>query len=139
MGESLAIPLGRILQLDSKGSGLFVDNRGHARNGYCFPQKEGRGVPFVAQWSQTQLVPMRTQVQSLASLSGSRICCCCELLCTSQMLPWLWLWPAAAALIRPLAWKLPYALKMCGPKHTHTQKGRMKYLGWHLLRTYNKE
>ena len=23
---------------------------------------------------------------------------------------WLWLWPAAAALIRPLAWDLPYAM-----------------------------
>mgnify|MGYP007071216099 CR=1 FL=1 len=23
---------------------------------------------------------------------------------------WLWRWPAAAALIRPLAWELPYAL-----------------------------
>ena len=26
------------------------------------------------------------------------------------VLLWLWLWPAAAALIQPLAWKLPYAL-----------------------------
>ena len=24
-------------------------------------------------------------------------------------LAWLWLWPAAVALIRPLAWELPYA------------------------------
>ena len=26
-------------------------------------------------------------------------------------LPWLWSWPAAAALIQPLAWARPYAAK----------------------------
>ena len=41
------------------------------------------GVPIVAQWKQTQLVSMR-RVQSLASLSGSRIRCCHELWCRSQ-------------------------------------------------------
>jgi len=30
--------------------------------------------------------------------------------CSSNLaLPWLWLGPAAAALIQPLAWELPYA------------------------------
>ena len=28
---------------------------------------------------------------------------------SDPVLLWLWLWPAAAALIQPLAWKLPYA------------------------------
>ena len=41
------------------------------------------GVPIMAQWKQTQLVSMR-RVQSLASLSGSRIRCCHELWCRSQ-------------------------------------------------------
>ena len=42
---------------------------------------------------------MRLQVQSLASISGLRIQCCCELWCRL----------AATAPIRPLAWELPYA------------------------------
>ena len=45
---------------------------------------------------------MRVQVWSLASLSRLRIQRCCE----------LWCRPAAAALIRPLAWELPYATGM---------------------------
>ena len=42
---------------------------------------------------------MRTQVQSLASLSGLRIQCCQELWCSL----------AATAVVWPLAWKLPHA------------------------------
>ena len=45
------------------------------------------GVPIVAQWKQIQLVSMRMQVQSLASLSRLRIWRCLELQCRSQM--WL--------------------------------------------------
>ena len=41
----------------------------------------------MAQWKRTRLVSMRMQVQSLASLSGLRNRCCCELWCRSQM--WL--------------------------------------------------
>ena len=57
--------------------------------------------PFVAQRWQTQQVSMRMRVRPLAPLSGLKI--------------WRWreLWCrlAAAALIRPLAWKLPpYAM-----------------------------
>ena len=37
------------------------------------------GVPIVAQWVRTQIVSVRMQVQSLDSLSGVRILCCCEL------------------------------------------------------------
>ena len=61
---------------------------------------------MMAQWHQTQLVSMRTQVQSLVSLSGLRIWHCHELWCR---LLWLWCGPAAAAPIRPPAWELPYA------------------------------
>ena len=45
------------------------------------------GVPIVAQWKRTRLVLMSLWVRSLASLSGSRIWCCRELHCRSQM--WL--------------------------------------------------
>ena len=45
------------------------------------------GVPIMAQWKQTWLVSMRTQVQSLASLSGLKIWCCHELWWKLQM--WL--------------------------------------------------
>ena len=44
------------------------------------------GVPVVAQRKQIQLSSMRTQVQSLASLSGLRIRRCHELRCRSQIL-----------------------------------------------------
>ena len=39
----------------------------------------------MAQWKQISLVSMRTQVQSLALLSGLRIQCCCKLWCRLQM------------------------------------------------------
>ena len=75
------------------------------------------GVPVVAQQKQIWLVSMRTQVQSLAWLSGLSILCCCELRCVSwshrcgldPLLLWLWRRPAAAALIQPPAWELSYA------------------------------
>ena len=56
------------------------------------------------------LVSIRTQVWSLASLSGLRIWHCCELLVSCRhssdpVLLWLWLWPAAAAPMGPLAWE----------------------------------
>ena len=56
---------------------------------------------------------MRTWVWSLALLNGLRIRCCYELWCRSQIHSYptlLWLWPAVAALIWPLAWELPYAM-----------------------------
>ena len=58
------------------------------------------GVPIVAQWKQIQLGTVGLGVRSLASLSGLRIWRCRE----------LWCRPAATALIRPLAWELPYAV-----------------------------
>jgi len=56
---------------------------------------------------------MRLQVQPLALLSGLRIWRCRELWCRCCLdlsLLWLWRWPAAVALIRPLAWEPPYAV-----------------------------
>ena len=57
---------------------------------------------------------MRMQVQSLASLSGLRIrCCCgCGVGCrhgSGPVLLWLWCRPVATAPIGPLAWESPYA------------------------------
>ena len=54
------------------------------------------------------------KVQSLASLSGSSIQCCRELWCRLQtrlisVIAVAVVWPAAIALIQPLALKLPYA------------------------------
>ena len=51
---------------------------------YDFRAKTAWGVPGVVQRKGTHLVPMRTQVQSLALLSGLRIQCCYELRCGSQ-------------------------------------------------------
>ena len=51
---------------------------------------------------------MRTQVQSLASLSGLRIRRCCELWCRSQTQLGSRVavaWAVSTALIRPLAWE----------------------------------
>ena len=39
------------------------------------------GVPVMAQRKRIRLVSMKTQARSLASLSGLRIWCCCELGC----------------------------------------------------------
>ena len=49
---------------------------------------------------------------SLASLNGLKIQCFCELWYRSQtgLLLWLWYRPATIALIRLLAWELPYAV-----------------------------
>ena len=60
---------------------------------------------------------MRTQVRSLASLTGLRIRCCRELwYCgvgcrrgSDPALLWLWCGPAATTPIQPLAWEPPYA------------------------------
>ena len=62
---------------------------------------------------RTQLGSMRMWVGSLALLSALRIKHYHELWCRSQMwlrsgVAWLWCRPAAADLIRPLAWELTY-------------------------------
>ena len=68
-------------------------------------------LPVVAQQKRTQLESIRTQVWSLALLSRLRIwhCGVGRRHGLNPSLLWLWHRPAAAAPIRPLAWKLPYA------------------------------
>ena len=54
---------------------------------------------------------------------------------SDSTLPWLWHRPAAAALIQPLAWKLPYAVSVA-PKKWGKKKERKKYeksVGGHHL------
>ena len=45
-------------------------------------------------------------------------------------LAWLWLWGrlTAIALIRPLAWELPYASGSCSPKKQNKQTKNKDYL-----------
>ena len=53
---------------------------------------------------------MRIEVQSLALTGGLRVSCGVGHRCASDpKVPWLWHRPEAAALIRALAWELPYA------------------------------
>ena len=88
------------------------------------------GAPVLAQWKQIWLVSKRMQHQSLASLSGLRIWCCCQLWCRLQT--WLWSHIAVAvaiALIRPLAiYATVVALK--GKKKRHTQRTIMQSSIW---------
>ena len=83
------------------------------------------GVPIVAQLKQIQLVSMRRQVQYLPSLSCSGIGCCSQLCC----------WPAAIALIQPLAWEGPYAsgvaLKRKKKKKKHSNSNLTSHLKEH--------
>ena len=74
-------------------------------------------VPVLAQWltNPTRIHEVASlQVWSLASLSGLRICRCCE----------LWCRPAAVAPIWPLAWERPYAVGVA--LKTHTKKLLLK-------------
>ena len=73
------------------------------------------GVPIVTQQNRIGLASMRMQVRTLALLSGLRTWHCRELWCRWQTwlgsgMVWLWHGLAAAALIGPLAWELPYAV-----------------------------
>ena len=71
--------------------------------------KTSRGVAIVA-----QLVTNLTSIhEDVGLLSGLRIQCCCDCGCRCSLdllLLWLWRRPAAAALIRPLAWDRPYTM-----------------------------
>ena len=74
--------------------------------------KRETGVSVMVQWLKNTTVPMRTQVQSLALLSGWRILCCLELWCSCRCSSdpmWLWCRLVATALIQPLTWKLVHA------------------------------
>ena len=81
-------------------------------------------------------VSMRTQVRSLASLSGLRICCCLELQCRSQTglgsgIAVAVVWAAATAPIPPLAWKPPCAVD-AALKRQKQKKPRMITVGTSL-------
>ena len=72
-----------------------------------------QGVPVVAPQKRIRLGTMRLLVRSLASLSGLKIWCCCELWCRSQTQLRSGVAAAVAvaavALTGPLAWEPPYA------------------------------
>ena len=78
---------------------------------YILTSKPRLGVPTVAQWKQIYLVSMRTQFQSLFSLSGIAVSCGVGHRCGSDS-ALLWLWPRSVATppIQPLAWEPPYAV-----------------------------
>ena len=63
---------------------------------------------------------MRMRVQSLALLSRLRAQYFCELWCPAL----LWLWPAAVALIQPLARDLPYAASVALKRQKIKKKER---------------
>ena len=73
----------------------------------------------MAQWKQILLVSMKTQVQSLPSLSGSRIWHYLE----------LWCRPAATAPIRPLPWEPPYAAGAALEKEKKQKKKKKMNVG----------
>ena len=78
-------------------------------------KRQRQEFPSWLSGQRTQLVSMRTRVQSLALLSGLRIWCCCE----------LWCRPAATAPIRPLAWDPPYAAGAALKRQKMKRKGRL--------------
>ena len=70
---------------------------------------------------------MRMWVQHLASLGGSRIlrCVSCGVVHrhgSDLVLLWLWCRLAAAALIQPLAWELPYDMGVALKKNKKKKK-----------------
>ena len=93
-----------------------LSHSGNSSGEPILKRKKNRSSHAVAQRKQTRLASMRMCVPSLASLSGLRIRHCCELwyiACILYLDPtflWLLCRSAAAALILPLAWELPYAM-----------------------------
>ena len=81
---------------------------------------------------QTWLVSMRMWVWSLALLSGLSIQHCHELWCRSQSssdLALLWCRPVATALMRPIAWELPYAKRLAVKSENKKQNKTKNYGG----------
>ena len=78
---------------------------------------------------------MKTWVRSLTSLSRLRIWHCREL-CRRGLDPallWLWCRPAAAAPIRPLAWKLPNAMGAALERKKKKKKKKKREQVFHNL------
>ena len=84
------------------------------------------GFPVMAQWVENPasihedagLIPGLTQwVEDPALLLSCGVGLKCSL---GPVLLWLWHRPTAVALIRPLAWKLPYAAGTALKRNTHT-------------------
>ena len=87
------------------------------------------GIPVVAQRQRVQLGTMRLRVRSLASLSGLSVAVSCGVgrrLGSDPALLLLWCRPAAVALIRPLAWELPYAMGIALKTKNQNQNQRKK-------------
>ena len=87
------------------------------------------GVPVKAQWKWIWLVSMRTQVWSLASLSGLRIWHCRELWCRSQMRLRSCVSVALASASgcssdSTPVWELPYAMGAAPKRQSSKQCGK---------------
>ena len=70
--------------------------------------EDAGSIPGLAQWVK------RSSIAMCCGVGGKRS--------SDPTLLWLWCSPAATALIRPLAWELPYAAGAALKKHTHTHK-----------------
>ena len=79
------------------------------------------------------LTSIHEDAGAITGLSGSGIRHCSELWCRSwcrsgsdPALVWLWHRPAAAALIRPLAWEPPYAVGVALKKAKKKEKRKIQ-------------
>ena len=87
----------------------------------------------MAQWKQICPASMRTQVQSLASLSGLRIdvamsCGVGHRYSLDPVLLWLWQRPAVPPPIQPLAWEPPYAVGAALKRQKKTKQQSLSFL-----------
>jgi len=94
------------------------------------------GAPTVARWLTipTRIHEDEGSIPGLAQwLKGSSIAtsyavgCRCS---SDLVLQWLWCRLAAAALIRPLAWELPYAAHATLKKQTKKRQGMTTFWGY---------
>ena len=86
------------------------------------------GVAIKVLWKRIRRGTMRLRVRSLSSLSGLRIWCCRELWCRAQMCLGAGVVAMATlALIRPLAWELPYAASTALKRQKTKQQTNKKH------------
>ena len=90
---------------------------------YVLSKLELLGSSCCGKQRRTWLVSMRTQVRSLALLSGLRIHCCRELWYSVLR---LWHRLAASAPVRHLAWELGYAVDATLKRQKKTPKKQTK-------------